>query len=139
MKARLIIAGFVVSALVGIVSSCTSAFPNDRLAFLWRLDKIEFLDGKDYSGNPCDEMQVEAWYSFARDLVEIREGHAEPGCFGIVTDYGDSLRLDFSLHYDSLRLAGMGIVEKAPVFKVEKMDSEMILSNDKSRLFFTRW
>lgn len=136
MKKRLMGIVLALLAFVGFFSSCTSAFPNDKLAFLWRLDKIELLDG---SGNPFDEMQIEAWYSFARDLVEIRKGYAEPGVFGILTDYGDSLRFDFSLHYDSLSLAALGMFEKVTMLKVEKMDSEMILSNNNSCYYFTRW
>lgn len=122
------------------VSSCTSAFPNGKLDYMWRLDKITYLKGHDYFGNECtEEEKGRIWYSFARDLVEIRDNQPY-GKIGITTDYGDSIKFDFSMYESIPELHSCGIWDSITTFKIELLNSrEMILSDLNVRLSFTRW
>ncbi len=141
-RTRDIIAAFFTILSVWLLTSCTKVFPNDKLDYLWRLDKIC------YSGSGNHEVEKSGiWYAFARDLVEIRNGEIN-GPIGILTDYGDSIKIDYSMYagvadYDTeslLRyLSDCGITSLTVVFKIERLDSNMILSNNDTRLFFTKW
>lgn len=136
-------------ALTVLVSSCSKMFPNDELDNMWRLDAVCYLDGKDFEGNSrWDEEKDDTWYCFARDLVEVRSGRIH-GPIGVVTDYKDSIRLDFSMYEDiyginpqgTLKaLNDCGIPSLTTTFKVERITGEkMILKCDRTSLFFTRW
>lgn len=122
------------------ISSCTSAFPNGKLDYMWRLDKITYLNGHDYNGNECaEEEKGKVWYSFARDLVEISDNQPH-GKIGITTDYGDSIKFDFSMYPSITDLHPCGIWNNITTFKIELLDSgKMILSDQNVRLSFTRW
>ncbi len=123
-----------------MTTSCTSAFPNDKLDFMWRLDRIVYLNGHDYFGNECrEETKGTVWYAFARDLVEINGDKAD-NKIGITTDFGDSLRIDYSMYSSISDLISCGIWEKVTTFKVEQLTSaSMILTDSNVSLFFTRW
>ena len=59
--------------VLGICSGCMEhAFPNDDLDFYWRLDRIEYKDGMDFLGNPCQSKDVDnIMFGFARHIVLI--------------------------------------------------------------------
>lgn len=143
-RTRDIIAAFMTILSVWQFTSCAKVFPNDKLDFLWRLDKVCYL----HSGTSNNEMEKSGiWYAFARDLVEIRNGETN-GPIGILTDYGDSIKIDYSMYcevaeydIDSLLryLSNCGITSLTTVFKIEQLDCNMILSNNDTRLFFTKW
>ena len=79
------------------------------------------------------------WYSFARDLVEISDNQPH-GKIGITTDYGDSIKFDFSMYPSITDLHSCGIWNNITTFKIELLDSgKMILSDQNVRLSFTRW
>lgn len=132
--------------MTALISSCTKMFPNDNLDYMWRLDTVTYLDGQNFDGNPCgDEAKTNAWYCFARDLVEVRHGDIH-GPIGVVTDYGDSLRFDFTLFEEGNpgtamnTLKNCGIQSLVTTFNIESLTSaNMILKGDKTRLSFTRW
>lgn len=129
-----------------LMSSCTKMFPNDDLDHMWRLDTVTFLDGYDFNGNKCStEDKTDAWFCFARDLVEVRDGDIH-GPIGVVTDYGDSLRFDFTLFEEGnpgtamKTLKSCGINSIVTTFNIEKLTRiKMIIRSDKTRLSFTRW
>lgn len=138
---------FLIMCLSALAVSCDKVFPNDRLDFLWRLDRICFLNGTDFDGKECRERTAEnVWYGFARDLVEVR-CNAPAGRIGVLTDYGDSLRFDFSMYdSDSIHaelldeLHRCGLRDIVSTHSVEKLEGgEMILSDGTVRLFFTKW
>lgn len=143
-RTRDIIAAFFTILSVWLLTSCAKVFPNDKLDYLWRLDKVC------YSNSGTGNYEVEKsgiWYAFARDLVEIRDGETN-GPIGVLTDYGDSIKIDYSMYcevaeYDTeslLRyLSNCGITSLTTVFKIEWQGCNMILSNNDTRLFFTKW
>ena len=125
-----------------IASSCTSVFPNDKLDYMWRLDKIYDIDSK-------EEKEIEhVWFCFARDLIEICS-NTPHGPVGVIYDYGDSLKIDYSMYTESttydtesvLRiLRECGISSLTTTFVIERLDSgKMILADKNFRLFLTRW
>lgn len=131
--------GAVLTVLL-ILASCTSVFPNEKLDYMWRLDKISYLNGHDYDGRICQEEEKKGiWFSFARDLVEISENQPH-GKIGITTDYGDSIKFDFSMYENISELHRCGIWESVTTFNIEVLNSgKMILSDNNVRLHFTRW
>ncbi|MCQ2064486.1 MAG: lipocalin-like domain-containing protein [Bacteroidaceae bacterium] len=140
-KRRILTVLFLAAALV----SCENVFHNDSLDFMWRLDRIEFAGGTDFDGNACSARSVSGlWVSFARDLVEIQNSNDYFGTIGILTEYGDSLRLDFSMCADETgldaELKEFGIGSRISTFCKTRLDREgMTLSGDRTTLYFTRW
>lgn len=128
--------------IIFITSSCTSVFPNDQLDYMWRLDKI-------YDINSKEEKEIEhVWFCFARDLIEICD-NTPHGPVGVISDYGDSLKIDYSMYtesttYDTTSLLKIlrecGISSLTTTFIIEKLDSgKMILADKDFRLYLTRW
>lgn len=126
------------------ILSCENVFHNDRLDFMWRLDSVEFVDGKDFEGNSCDIVYTSGVrFSFARDLLEVESDKRYLRTFGVLTDNGNCLSFDFSMCVetnidDELRLIGIG--SRKTVFEVTLLDgNNLILTGDKTILRFTRW
>ena len=63
-----------VAAVVVSVSSCEHAFPDDRLDFYWRLDRIEYKDGVNLRGEACQSEDLDnTMIGFARHMVLIED------------------------------------------------------------------
>lgn len=130
--------------VLGICSGCMEhAFPNDDLDFYWRLDRIEYKDGMDFLGNPCQSKDVDnIMFGFARHIVLIEA----PGLsqqHGITTEFNDSIKLDYSIYnnpglIDKLNECGLDSV--VSTFKLEFPDRQhMVLSGKKTVLRFRKW
>lgn len=125
--------------------SCENIFHNDSLDFMWRLDKVEFPDGIDLYGNACKEQLKEGlWISFARDLVEIDNNNSYFSTVGLQTEYGDSIRFDFSMCTNETTLDAelrqFGIPSRVTAFYKTCLDKKkMILKGDRTTLYFTKW
>lgn len=132
----------VVAMVVG-VSSCESAFPNDKLDFYWRLDRIEYRDGVDFSGNPCQSVDIDnIMFGFARHMVLIEApGLAQQ--HGVTTEFDDSIRLDYSVYNNPglvSQLQKCGLDSIVSTFKLEFPDRKhMVLSGRKTILSFRKW
>ena len=132
----------VVAMIVGI-SSCESAFPNDKLDFYWRLDRIEYRDGVDFSGNPCQSVDIDnIMFGFARHMVLIEApGLAQQ--HGVTTEFDDSIRLDYSVYNNPglvSQLQKCGLDSIVSTFKLEFPDRKhMVLSGRKTILSFRKW
>ena len=127
-----------------VLSGCMEkAFPDDDLDFYWRLDRIEYRDGKDFQGQPCQSKDVDnIMFGFARHIVLIEA----PGLsqqHGITTETGDSIKLDYSI-YNNPALKGplqdCGLDSVVSVFRIEYPDRQrMVLSGKKTVLRFRKW
>lgn len=124
-------------------SSCESAFPNDKLDFYWRLDRIEYRDGVDFSGNPCQSVDIDnIMFGFARHMVLIEApGLAQQ--HGVTTEFDDSIRLDYSVYNNPglvSQLQKCGLDSIVSTFKLEFPDRKhMVLSGRKTILSFRKW
>lgn len=146
MKRRLFLTVLSVFSLLALLvfSGCMEkAFPNDDLDFYWRLDRIDFKDGRDFQGQECDYKTVDnIMFGFARHIVLIEA----PGLnqqHGITTEFQDSIRLDYSV-YNNPTLAGQlqkcGLDSIVSTFKLEFPDrGRMVLSGKKTILRFRKW
>lgn len=146
MKRRLFLTVLSVFSLLALLvfSGCMEkAFPNDDLDFYWRLDRIDFKDGRDFQGQECDYKTVDnIMFGFARHIVLIEA----PGLnqqHGITTEFQDSIRLDYSV-YNNPTLAGQlqkcGLDSIVSTFKLEFPDrGRMVLSGRKTILRFRKW
>lgn len=130
--------------------TCTSAFPNDDLDYMWRLDKVEFPGGIDFEGNECDfKTEGNVWYCFARDIVEIRRGKPGTSFFGKATMDSNLLTIDFSGYnrdtgYEPekilVKINALGLEASCTAYTIDELNgSTMILKGRKTRLYFTRW
>ena len=129
---------------LAVCSGCMEkAFPDDDLDFYWRLDRIEYRDGKDFQGQPCQSKDVDnIMFGFARHIVLIEA----PGLsqqHGITTETGDSIKLDYSI-YNNPALKGplqdCGLDSVVSVFRIEYPDRQrMVLSGKKTVLRFRKW
>lgn len=145
---RLLSTTMIYAVLAVVLVSCTKMFPNDKLDHMWRLDQVEYLDGKDFNGTPCNiEQKQKIWYCFQRDIVEIRNNNNMEVIFGVISEDDDNLKMDFATYNtgyapDSLiaDLNFLGIGSPIITFHIDKLDrSAMILSDDRTVLSFTRW
>ena len=116
---------------------------------MWRLDKVEYPDGRDFDGNVCSmEPKDSIWFSFARDLIEICLQQPQ-GPIGIMTRISDSIFIDYSIYIgasdynqDELlsRLRKCGIPSLKSSFRIDLPDRKsLVLSGDRSVLFLTKW
>lgn len=128
-----------------IMLSCENVFHNDKLDFMWRLDSVEYIDGKDFDGNNAvSEAKSSCWFSFARDLVELDNRNSYFQAVGVLTDHGNALTLDFSMCGNIENLDGelrrMGLGTRTERFEVSTLDSKkLVLTGSKTRLSFTKW
>ncbi|MBR3937260.1 MAG: lipocalin-like domain-containing protein [Bacteroidaceae bacterium] len=129
---------------LAVCSGCMEkAFPDDDLDFYWRLDRIEYRDGKDFQGQPCQSKDVDnIMFGFARHIVLIEA----PGLsqqHGITTETGDSIKLDYSIYNNPAlkdRLQDCGLDSVVSVFRIEYPDRQrMVLSGKKTVLRFRKW
>lgn len=127
-----------------IFSGCMEkAFPNDDLDFYWRLDRIEYKDGVDFQGAPCEYKDVDnIMFGFARHIVLIEA----PGLsqqHGITTEIGDSITLDYSIYNNPAlkdRLQECGLDSVVSTFRIDYPDrGRMVLSGKKTVLRFRKW
>ena len=146
MNRKIYITVFWVLSLLtlAICSGCMEkAFPNDDLDFYWRLDRIEYKNGTNFQGSPCEYKDVDnIMFGFARHIVLIEA----PGLsqqHGITTEFGDSIKLDYSIYNnpalkDCLQECGLDSV--VSVFRIEYPDRQrMVLSGKKTVLRFRKW
>lgn len=133
-----------------LCSSCEKVFPNPKLDNFWKLDKVSFLSGSDFQGATCQEKEyMGVFWGFARDLIEVENHNINFGSHGIITDCGDSLKVDFSMYsqvqgYDMpkllLSIQSCGISTYTTTYRIIRMDKKkLILEDNVSRLEFTRW
>jgi hypothetical protein len=129
---------------LAVCSGCMEkAFPDDDLDFYWRLDRIEYRDGKDFQGQPCQSKDVDnIMFGFARHIVLIEA----PGLsqqHGITTETGDSIKLDYSIYNNPAlkdQLQDCGLDSVVSVFRIEYPDRQrMVLSGKKTVLRFRKW
>lgn len=129
---------------LAVCSGCMEkAFPDDDLDFYWRLDRIEYRDGQDFQGQPCQSKDVDnIMFGFARHIVLIEA----PGLsqqHGITTETGDSIKLDYSIYNNPAlkdRLQDCGLDSVVSVFRIEYPDRQrMVLSGKKTVLRFRKW
>jgi hypothetical protein len=119
------------------------AFPDDDLDFYWRLDRIEYRDGKDFQGQSCQSKDVDdIMFGFARHIVLIEA----PGLskqHGITTATNDSITMDYSIYNDAtlaVKLQDCGLDSIVSTFKVEYPDRKhLVLSGRKTILRFRKW
>ena len=135
----------VLIVFMTVMQSCENVFHNDRLDYMWRLDSVEYIDGVDFDGVPCDvEKKSGCWFSFARNLVQLDNRNSYFGAIGVLTDNGDTLTFDFSmcdkvLNLDS-ELKKLGIGSRVSDFTVVTLNcSKMVLSGSETVLSFTKW
>lgn len=133
---------------LAVCSGCMEkAFPDDALDFYWRLDRIEYRDGKDFQGQPCQSKDVDnIMFGFARHivLIEAPDFSNQSGIHGVTTAIGDSLKLDYSIYNNNAALTGKlqncGLDSIVSTFKVEYPDrNHLVLSGRKTILSFRKW
>ena len=140
---RFILTALSLVALMTSVCSCEHAFPDDRLDYYWRLDRIEYRDGVDFKGETCQYKDVDnIMFGFARHIVKI-EAPWLTVQHGVTTEFEDSIRLDYSMYYDhgvTGQLQDCGLEGMVSTFKLEFPDrSSMVLSGRKTILRFRKW
>lgn len=149
MKNRTISSALILAATVFCLTACTTAFPDDDLDYMWRLDKISYPGGHDLEGNIAHEVQVrDVWFCFARDLVEIRDSCAY-GYVGVTMEKEGTIQFDYSMYegsedYDADKILATlrkcGVASFVTTFRIDRLSSErLVLSDENCRLFFTRW
>jgi len=136
-----------------LLNSCENVFPDDKLDNFWRLNRVEYLEGKNFKGELRDADTLKAvFYGFSRHLLQI-ENHSGGGSYwGNTIDKGDSLTLDFSayqkpenlLKYDASRtldgLQTCGIESLLTTFSIDRLTrTEMVLSTSRVVLHFEKW
>ncbi len=147
VRKRLLIALASVLSVVAVavgVSSCEHAFPDDRLDFYWRLDRIEYKDGVNLKGEACQSEDVDnTMIGFARHMVLIEDLSRNFVLHGIMTEHSDSIRLDYSVYDDpqvALSLLDYGMDSVVTSFKVEYPDrGRLILSTSKVTMRLRKW
>ena len=129
---------------LAVCSGCMEkAFPNDDLDYYWRLDRIEYRDGVNFQGAPCEYKDVDnIMFGFARHIVLI-EAPGLSQSHGITTEFADSIKLDYSI-YNNPALTGKlqecGLDSLVSTFKLEFPDRKsMVLSGKKTVLRFRKW
>lgn len=133
------------------MSGCEPVFPNNKLDNFWRLNYVEYRSGMDFSGETCESDTLgDVYWGFARNIVQI-ESHSGTyfSYYGITTDTGDSIGLDFSVYtpdagYDTLKIVNnlnrCGISALNTSYYIQKIDRRsMILINNTVTLRFERW
>jgi hypothetical protein len=139
----LVASALVLISAFTVVSCLEPAFPDDNLDFYWRLDRIEYRDGKDFQGQSCLSKDVDdIMFGFARHIVLIEA----PGLskqHGITTATNDSITLDYSIYNDAtlaVKLQDCGLDSIVSTFKVEYPDRKhLVLSGCKTILRFRKW
>jgi len=135
----------VAVAAVSVLASCEPVFQNDKLDYYWRLDQIEYADGRDFKGQACQVDTIEnTMFGFARHIVLIEDLSHGFSRHGVTIDKGDTLIMDYSMYADTAAvLTGLqrcGLDSIVTAFKVEYPDRKsMVLSSNKAVLRFRKW
>lgn len=139
-----VLSALMLVALVMCIGSCERAFPDDKLDYYWRLDKIEYKGGENFRGDSCSWEEVDnTMFGFARHIVLIEDLTRGFSRHGVTTELGDSIRLDYSMYddgglIDCLRFCGVDSLV-AP-FRVSYPDrGRMVFENSWVVLRFRRW
>lgn len=139
-----ILSALMLVALVMCIGSCERAFPDDRLDYYWRLDRIDYKDGVNFRGDSCSCEEVDnTMFGFARHIVLIEDLTRGFSRHGVTTEFGDSIRLDYSMYdggglIDGLRYCGLDSL--VTTFRVSYPDcGRMVLENSRVMLRFRRW
>ena len=138
-----VLSALCLMVLVVFTGCMERAFPNDDLDFYWRLDRIEYRDGVNFQGVPCEYKDIDnIMFGFARHIVLIEA----PGLsqqHGITTETGDSITLDYSIYNNPAltdKLQECGLDSLVSTFKLEFPDRQrMVLSGKKTVLRFRKW
>lgn len=133
----------VMAAAVG-VSSCEHAFPDDKLDFYWRLDRIEYKGGVNLKGETCQFEDLDnTMIGFARHMVLIEDLSRDFVLHGIMTEHSDSIRLDYSVYDDpkvALRLLDYGMDSVVTSFRVDYPGrNRLTLSTSKVTMKLRKW
>lgn len=133
-----------VMAVAVVVCSCEHAFPDDRLDFYWRLDRIEYKDGVNLKGEACQSEDVDnTMIGFARHMVLIEDLSRKFVLHGIMTEHSDSIRLDYSVYDDpqvALSLLNYGMDSVVTSFRVEYPErGRLVLSTSKVTMRLRKW
>lgn len=131
-------------ALVMCIGSCERAFPDDRLDFYWRLDRIEYKDGVNFRGDSCSSENIEnTMFGFARHIVLIEDLSRGFSRHGVTTEFSDSISLDYSMYDDDGLIGGLrycGLDSLVTTFKLSYPDRQrMVLENSRATLRFRKW
>lgn len=139
-----VLSALMLVALVMFIGSCERAFPDDRLDYYWRLDRIEYKDGVNFCGDSCSCEEVDnTMFGFARHIVLIEDLTRGFSRHGVTTEFGDSIRLDYSMYddgglIDCLRFCGVDSL--VATFRVSYPDrGRMALENSWVVLRFRKW
>ena len=131
-------------SLIICIDSCVPAFPDDRLDFYWRLDMIEYKEGVNFHGEPCNSEDVDnTMFGFARHIVLIEDLSRDFSRHGVAIEFGDSIRLDYSIYdddglIDNLRFCGLdSLVTTFRLFYPDRQ--RMVLENSRAVLRFRKW
>ena len=100
-KVIAVLSALMLVALVMCIGSCECAFPDDRQDFYWRLDRIEYKDGVNFRGDSCTSENIDnTMFGFARHIVLIEDLTRGFSRHGVTTEFGDSIKLDYSMYDD---------------------------------------
>lgn len=144
MSKRLFLAVLLFTVFVLEACSIENAFPDDKLDYYWRLDRIEYKGGVNFFGDSCDKEDIEnTMFGFARHMVVIEDLSRDFTRHGVTSEMGDSIKMDFSMYEDdSLQqyLCYSGLDNVVTTFKKEFPDkNHLILSNAKAILRLRKW
>lgn len=105
---------------------------------------LEYKDGVNYRGDSCSSENIEnTMFGFARHIVLIGDLSRGFSRHGVTTQFGDSIRLDYSVYDDSglindLRYCGLDSV--VTTFKLSYPDRQrMVFENFRVVLRFRKW
>ncbi|HZK02843.1 MAG TPA: lipocalin-like domain-containing protein [Bacteroidaceae bacterium] len=147
-----ILLSFAIVLIIAIcLLGCEPVFPNNKLDNFWRLNYVEYKSGLDFNGDVRKSDTLgDVYWGFARNIVQI-ENHSNGyfSYYGITTDTGDSIGLDFSVYtpgagYDTIKIVKnlnrCGISGIKTSYYVQKIDRKsMILTNSSVILRFEKW
>ena len=139
-----ILSALMLVALVMCIGSCERAFPDDRLDYYWRLDRIDYKHGVNFRGDSCSCEEVDnTMFGFARHIVLIEDLTRDFTRHGVATVFNDSIRLDFSIYDNSGLIDSLlyyGLDSTVTTFKLSYPDRHrMIFENSRSLLRFRKW
>ncbi len=139
-----VLSALMLVTLVICIGSCERAFPDDRLDFYWRLDMIEYKDGVNFRGEQCSSEEIDnTMFGFARHIVLIEDLTHGFSRHGVTTEFGDSIRFDYSMYDDGGLIGGLrycGLDSFVTTFKLSYPDRQrMVLENSRATLRFRKW
>ena len=144
MSKRLFLAALSFTVFVLEACSIENAFPDDKLDYYWRLDRIEYKGGVNFFGDSCQSEDIEnTMFGFARHMVVIEDLSRDFTRHGVTSEMGDSIKMDFSMYEDdSLNhyLCYSGLDNVVTTFKKDFPDkNHLVLSSAKAILRLRKW